>query len=275
MRDSVLFYRSFWDAVKGLPPEQFKPAVAAIMEYGLNELAPETSGIEQTIYALVKPQIDANNRKYLNGTKGGRPKSAEQPNKNQEVTESKPNKNQEITKPKPTYNQTETKPEPKEKEKVKEKDKVKDIKEILSGTSADCPPSGTSTEDETKYPYKAVIDYLNQKASTSFRAASKDNRKHIKARVDDGFKLEDFCEVIDKKVSEWGREPAAGEKDMRQYLRPMTLFGPKFESYLNQKTVKPTASKNKFNNFEQRQYDHASLEQQLLAKQGMLGRDEP
>lgn len=268
MRDSVLFYRSFWDAVRGLPPEQFKPAVAAIMEYGLNELAPETSGIEQTIYALVKPQIDANNRKYLNGTKGGRPKSTEQPRQNQDVTEQEPNQNQKITKPKPTYNQTETKPEPKVK--VKEKDKVKDIKEILSGTSADRPPSGTSIEDETKYPYKAVIDYLNQKAGTSFRSSSKDNRKHIKARVDDGFRLEDFCEVIDKKVSEWGREPAAGEKDMRQYLRPMTLFGPKFESYLNQKPVAAAVSKNKFNNFDQRQYDHASLERQLLAKRGLL-----
>ena len=99
MRDSVIFYRSFYEAVKELPPEEFKKSVSAIMEYGLNDLEPETSGIERTIYLLSKPQIDANNKRYQNGTKGGRP-----------VTEQKPNHNQTITKPKPNQNQTITKP---------------------------------------------------------------------------------------------------------------------------------------------------------------------
>ena len=100
MRESVVFYRSFYEAVKELPPEQFKAAVTAIMEYGLNEKEPETSGIERTIFLLTKPQIDANNRKYLNGTKGGRPKTSQEPTNNQTRTKSKP-----------TNNQTETKPE--------------------------------------------------------------------------------------------------------------------------------------------------------------------
>lgn len=104
MRESVVFYRSFFEAIKELPPEDFKKSVCAIMEYGLNEKEPETTGIEKTIYLLAKPQIDANNRRYLNGTKGGRPKTKQEPNNNQ----------------------TETKPEPKEKEKVKEKVKEKE-----------------------------------------------------------------------------------------------------------------------------------------------------
>ena len=62
MRDSVLFYRSFYDAVKNLPPEEFKKSVQAIMEYGLNEIEPDTDGIEKTVFLLRKPQIDANNR---------------------------------------------------------------------------------------------------------------------------------------------------------------------------------------------------------------------
>ena len=99
MRESVVFYRSFYEAVKELPPEEFKKSVSAIMEYGLNDLEPETYGIERTIYLLSKPQIDANNKRYQNGTKGGRP-----------VTEQKPNNNQTKTKPKPNRNQSRTKP---------------------------------------------------------------------------------------------------------------------------------------------------------------------
>ena len=72
-----------------------------------------------------------------------------------------------------------------------------------------------------------VIDYLNAKTGASYKANTKDTQKHIKARVAEGFTLPDFKTVIDKKASEWSGT------DMEQYLRPSTLFGPKFESYLN------------------------------------------
>lgn len=74
-----------------------------------------------------------------------------------------------------------------------------------------------------------IIDYLNQKAGTTYRYTSKKNQTLIKARMDEHFTVEDFKKVIDIKVSEWK------ETDMAQYLRPITLFGTKFESYLNQK----------------------------------------
>ena len=73
MRDSIVFYRSFYEAVKDLPAEQFKACVKAIMDYGLDGIVPETCGIEKTVYLMAKPQIDVNNKRYLNGTKGGRP----------------------------------------------------------------------------------------------------------------------------------------------------------------------------------------------------------
>ncbi len=74
---------------------------------------------------------------------------------------------------------------------------------------------------------KEVIEYLNAKAGTAYKPTSKDTQKHIKARIAEGFSLSDFQTVIDKKVSEWKGT------DMEQYLRPSTLFGTKFESYLN------------------------------------------
>lgn len=112
----------------------------------------------------------------------------------------------------------------------------------------------TVTDTEQKYPFKDVIDYLNQKAGTAFKDKSKDTRRHIKARFDEGYTLEDFRKVIDGRVTAWKGT------DMEQYLRPSTLFGSKFESYLNAKAGK---GKNTFNNFTSRVYDFDELERKL------------
>lgn len=77
-----------------------------------------------------------------------------------------------------------------------------------------------------------VVDYLNQKAGTRYRYTSKSTVPHIKARVNEGFTIDDFKTVIDNKVASW-----LGNKDMEKYLRPETLFGTKFEGYLNERTA--------------------------------------
>lgn len=86
-RDSILFYRSFYDAIKALPKKHQLSALEAILEYGLNGIEPESDGVVNAIFALIKPQVDANNRRFVNGSKGaehgakgGRPrKEQEQP----------------------------------------------------------------------------------------------------------------------------------------------------------------------------------------------------
>lgn len=75
--------------------------------------------------------------------------------------------------------------------------------------------------------YIEIISYLNEKAGTSYRATTKATQEHINARLKDKFTVEDFKKVIDKKCKDW-----KGTK-MAEYLRPSTLFGPKFEGYLN------------------------------------------
>ena len=75
--------------------------------------------------------------------------------------------------------------------------------------------------------YKEVIEYLNEKAGKNFKLVES-NKKHINARIKEGFKLEDFKKVIDNKVTEW-----KNDDKMNQYLRPETLFSSKFQSYLN------------------------------------------
>ena len=85
--------------------------------------------------------------------------------------------------------------------------------------------------------FKEIIFYLNEKAGMNYRAASKKTQSCIHARLAEGFTIEDFKIVIDKKCAEWiGTE-------YEKYLRPETLFGTKFESYLNARII-PKRSNN-------------------------------
>nr|UVM85703.1 MAG: replication initiator protein A [Bacteriophage sp.] len=79
-------------------------------------------------------------------------------------------------------------------------------------------------------PAEEIVDHLNQRAGTHYKATTANTRKLIRARLREGFTVDEFKTVIDKKCAEW-----LNNCDMAQYLRPETLFGNKFESYLNAK----------------------------------------
>ena len=94
MRDSFVFYRSFYESIRLLPKKYQLQCFDALCNYALNDVPLE--GVPGTVEAILKsfkPQVDANNRRYENGCKGGRPKG-----------------DQDETKPKPKHNQDETKP---------------------------------------------------------------------------------------------------------------------------------------------------------------------
>lgn len=78
-------------------------------------------------------------------------------------------------------------------------------------------------------PYVEIINYLNDVAGKNFRPTTKKTKNLVKARWNEGFRFEDFKTVIDNKVKDWKHDP-----HMNKYLRPETLFGTKFESYLNE-----------------------------------------
>lgn len=85
--------------------------------------------------------------------------------------------------------------------------------------------------EQDNIPYKEVIEYLNLRLGSNYKASTNKSRECIKARYNEGFRLDDFKIVIDKKYNEWYGT------DMEKFLRPETLFGNKFEGYLNQKDV--------------------------------------
>ena len=88
-------------------------------------------------------------------------------------------------------------------------------------------------KEEEKELYKSIISYLNKKAGTNYKPTTAKTKTAIKARLAEGFKVDDFKTVIDKKCAEW-----IGDEKMEKYLRPETLFGTKFEGYLNAKVSK-------------------------------------
>ena len=77
-----------------------------------------------------------------------------------------------------------------------------------------------------------IVDYLNAVCGTNYRSRTVGTQTKIVARLEEGYTVDDFKVVIDKKANEWKGT------DMEKYLRPETLFGSKFENYLNQKTTK-------------------------------------
>lgn len=92
-------------------------------------------------------------------------------------------------------------------------------KDILSGT-----------EHPTARSYETIIEHLNKETSKRFRSSSKTTRKLINARWQEGYREADFIEVIDSQVITW-----LDDTEKHIYLRPQTLFGENFESYLNNK----------------------------------------
>ena len=123
----------------------------------------------------------------------------------------------------------------KKKEQRENKKALESSQKLLGGQKVDnCPPDididiKKEKDLEKDNIYKSIIDYLNEQIGTHYRPNNKTTQKHINARLSDGYTLIEFKIVIDKMCAKWKGT------DMEQYLRPETLFGTKFESYLNAK----------------------------------------
>lgn len=76
--------------------------------------------------------------------------------------------------------------------------------------------------------YEAIISDLNRKSGKNFKHRGKSVQEHINARFAEGHTIDDFYKVHDNMIAKWGRDPK-----MKQYIRPQTLYLPKFDAYLN------------------------------------------
>lgn len=115
-----------------------------------------------------------------------------------------------------TCNVTETPCNAIEEDKEREEDKEKEKKNNASASFLES--------------VSQIVSFLNEQTGKSYKAASKKTRTLIHARMNEGFTVEDFKTVIAKKCADW-----LNDDKMDRYLRPETLFGTKFEDYLNEK----------------------------------------
>ena len=202
MKESFVFYKSFYESIKEVDDNIQLELFKAICEYSLNDEEIELTPISKALFTLMKPIIDSAKKRYVasveNGKKGGRPRkeeNLEKPNQNLEETQTKPNQNLNVN----------------------DNVNVNDNINIYSPAKAE------------QIPYEEIIDYLNFKTNSNYKHTTQKTKDLIKARINNGFTLEDFKKVIDNKSKEW-----LGT-DFEKFLRPETLFGNKFEGYLNQK----------------------------------------
>ena len=107
-RDSFVFYKSFYEAIKNIPEEEQLKLYNAICEYSLFDIIPNLpDGIAKAMFILMKPNIDNANARYKasveNGKRGGRPRKKQGEN-NLDKTQQKPNNNLDKTQQKPKQN---------------------------------------------------------------------------------------------------------------------------------------------------------------------------
>lgn len=202
----MILLDSVVEAAKRLPPEQGGALLLGVIDYSERCVAAgATAGVAEpfegdavlgAVFGGMKFAIDKALSKQINGSKGGEARSAKlkaDGRRNGSGTEAKPE-------------QAEGEPQPKDKDK----------------------DTASSEASTPKPPYREIVAYLNERAGTRYRHATERTRRLIDARFREGFGEDDFRAVIDNRVAAW-----LGDEDMAQYLRPETLFGSKFEGYLN------------------------------------------
>ena len=204
MKDSFVFYLSQYDAIKELNNEQLGRLMRAIFEKQLgNEVVLEND--IKIAFNFINNQMLVDQKKYdeicekrrASGKRGGAPKGNSNASKTTKTTKTSKNKQNKL-------NDNDNDSSYEEEKKIKK-------------------------ENDFSFIATEIIDFLNIQSGCSYKANTKATQEHIRARLREGYTVDDFKKVIASKVTEWGNNPK-----MRPYIRPNTLFAGKFESYLQE-----------------------------------------
>lgn len=179
------------------------------------EPSPRTDA-QRMALAMVRPVLDKSRKRIVAGSEGGSKSVSKAASKQASKRQSK------------QASKTSSEPESEEESNAESKQ----ASDIYSSSSLPLPDSPSEEEgcgeEDGGIPYTEIVAALNGALGTSYRPTSKKTRQLIHARWAEGFRFHDFEAVIATMAAAWGDDPK-----MSAYLRPETLFGPKFESYLN------------------------------------------
>ena len=103
-KDSFIVYRSFYIGLKALTNKDRLQLYDAIFEYGLNSTEIDLKPLPKAMFLMIKPQLQANHRKFINGAKGGRPVNPNSKRQQNKETKAEPNHKLTITKAEPNVN---------------------------------------------------------------------------------------------------------------------------------------------------------------------------
>ncbi|WP_407533767.1 DUF6291 domain-containing protein [Elizabethkingia miricola] len=152
-RDSFIFYRSFYEAIKELPRDIQGEVLTTIMEYGLEGVTTDNlKPVARAIFTLIKPILDANNQRFVNGSKGGR----------------KPSNTQEETENKPKGNQEETKVLPNKEEDVEEEEEEEEVDVDKEGEKKHAPAKPFSKLSKDEF-YNSLAEHVGEYSKQTVR----------------------------------------------------------------------------------------------------------
>ena len=188
-------YKEYYELITLLTEREQQELLLAITKFMFEDVEPTLNDKQTKIFNNLRRPLEKSKKRSKCG-------SITKSNENQEENETKTKENQKEIKIKSNENQ----------------------KENESKTHQD-----VNVNKITLAEIKGIIEYLNIKSNSHYKYSTDKTQTLIKARIKDGFTLDDFKIVIDKKCEEW-----LGT-DFEKFLRPETLFSNKFEGYLNQK----------------------------------------
>lgn len=207
----MVIHDDFWAAAQAMPEKQRAPFIYAIVEYRFTGKEPQGSPAWLPTFLVLKGRLDMGDEKSERARKAANARWGNRPGNGDAVADAAA--------------------------------RAQDDAQARAGAYADADANAhadasscgnAEVEDEVEYienpliPFSEIVHALNDAAGTRYRASSAKTRSLIHARWAEGYRLPDFLAVIDTMAAEW-----KGDPKMAKYLRPSTLFSPKFEDYVN------------------------------------------
>lgn len=197
-----IVYKDIHAVVDELTDEQAGKLFRGMIKYSSEGIEPKFDGILKFVFIPIKQQMDRDSAKYDRKCEKNRENAKKRWERNATASDRiQTDANNANTNTKTNINtkkETDTNTE--------------------SAFEADSPLSFS----------EKIISYLNEKAGTNYPTDSKTAFRKISILADEGYTETDMKKVIDKKCADW-----LDDDNMREHLRPSTLFGDKFEEYLN------------------------------------------
>lgn len=207
----MVIHDDFWAAAQAMPEKQRAPFIYAIVEYRFTGKEPQGSPAWLPTFLVLKGRLDMGDEKSERARKAANARWGNRPGNGDAVADAA----------------------------ARAQDDAQARAGAYADADADAHADASScgnaeVEDEVEYienpliPFSEIVHALNDAAGTRYRASSAKTRSLIHARWAEGYRLPDFLAVIDTMAAEW-----KGDPKMAKYLRPSTLFSPKFEDYVN------------------------------------------